>query len=382
MTEATSIGYLQYPPPAVFVTNVHPTEHVTLSSEPPNASLPFFFVPPYTVDESRAALQHASHDAGSGRIQIESSAVAQFQADTNATEQHDTTASPMDTVSEIPTNSQAGTEYPAHTAFSNGMGIGIRNLTMDGMETDETRPAEESQHSNPTDASSLNGMLHGLPRQTTNHGVHPEDGQFNPFVSSRDPSGWELPFLQGWMMGQSQAGLPSMLPHTGVSRDTIGQQISSSVMANTLSTSNADVAVPSSAMSGSINIPGSSVRSGLRSHFSHSRTPVSESGNLAASLNTPHDGSDIQTIMSRIQSELATSVAAAAATELPCTVKLRVWSHDIKNPCSPLNADRCRLIIPHAVLCRYLLKLHFSSAMQLKLYALYVLFHNRVCTLQ
>lgn len=361
MTEATSIGYLQYPPPAVFVTNVHPTEHV---SEPPYVSLPFFLVPSYTVDESRAELPHASHDVASGRMQIESSATVQFQADTNATEQYDTTVSPMDTVSEIPTNSQTGTEYPAHTTFSNGMGIGIRNLTMDGttdgMETDETRPVEGSQHVNPTDANSLNGMLHGVPRQTANRGVLSEFGQFHQYFSSREPSGWELPFLQGWLMGQSQVGAPSMLPHMGVSRDTQAQQISSSAMANNLSTSNVDVAMPPSAMSGSINIPGSSIRSGLQNHFSQSRTPVSESGNLAASITTPHDGSDIQTIMSRIQSEIATSVAAAAAAELPCTVKLRVWSHDIKNPSTPLNADRCRLTIPHAVLCRYLLKLCYS----------------------
>jgi activator-of-BECN1-regulated-autophagy protein 1 len=356
MTEATSIGYLQYPPPSFFVTNVQPAEHVTLSSESSNVSLPFFFVPSYTADESREELPDASHGVGSGRIQIESSAVVQFQTNTNTTEQYDTTVSPMDTVSEMPTNS------PAHTTFSNGMGVGIRNLTADGMETDETRPAEGSQHRNPTDASSLNVMLHGPSRQTANRGVHSEGGQFHQFVSSRDSSGWELPFLQGYLMGQSQVGIPSMHSHMGVTRDSLAQQISSSVASNsnTLSTSNVDVAVPSSAMSGSINMPGTFIRGpGFRSYISQPRTPVPESENLAASINTPHDGSDIQTIMNRIQSELATSVAAAAAAELPCTVKLRVWSHDIKNPCAPLNAERCRLTIPHAVLCSEM-GAHFS----------------------
>ncbi|KAL5061373.1 hypothetical protein RYX36_032977 [Vicia faba] len=118
MTEATSIGYLQYPPPAVLVTNFQPTEHVTLSSEPPNVSSTFFFVPSFTVgefvpsftvDESRDELQHASHDDGSSRMQVESPAVVQFQVDTNVTEQCDT-SSPMDTISEVPTNSQPGTE--------------------------------------------------------------------------------------------------------------------------------------------------------------------------------------------------------------------------------------------------------------------------------
>ncbi|TKY62290.1 Activating molecule in BECN1-regulated autophagy protein 1 [Spatholobus suberectus] len=361
MTEATSLGYLQYPPPAVFVTNIHPPEHISLSSELPYVSLPFFFMPSYTVDESRAELQHASHDVSSGSMQIESSAMVQLQADTSATEQYEATVSPMDTFPEMPTSSQTGTEYPAHTAFSNGMGIGLSNLTMDGMETDETRPAEGSQHENPSNTYSLNGVLHGLSRQTANRGVLSEFGQFHQFFpsSSRDPSGWELPFLQGWLMGQSQVGVPSMLPHMGASCDILAQQIGSSIMASNLSTSNVDAAMPSSAIPGSISMPGSSMRSGLRNHFSQSRVPVSESGNLATSINTSHDGSDIQTIVSRIQSELATSVAAAAAAELPCTVKLRVWSHDIKNPCAPLSADRCRLTIPHAVLCSEM-GAHFS----------------------
>lgn len=341
MTEATSLGYLKYPPPAVVVTNVHPTEHISL----PYVSLPFFIMPSFTVDESRGETLHASHDV-SVSMQIESSA----QVDTNATE-HDTTVSPMDTVSEMPSSSQTGTQHPAHATFSNGMGVGINNLTRDGMETDETKLAEGSQHGNSTNTYSLNGVLNGLSRQTANGGFFSEFGQLQQLFSSRDPSGWELPFLQGWLMGQSQAGVPPMLPHIGASRDILSQQIGSSVRASNFSSSNVDAVISSSAMPGSTSIPGSSMRSGLRHSFSQPHVPVSESGNLAASVNIPQDGSDIQAIMSRIQSELATSVAAAAA-ELPCTVKLRVWSHDIKNPCAPLNADKCRLTIPHAVLCR------------------------------
>ncbi|CAL0326846.1 unnamed protein product [Lupinus luteus] len=347
MTEATSIGYLQYPPPAVFVTNIHPREHSSLSSELPYVSLPFFIVPSYAVDESREP-QHASHDAaGSGSVQIESSDTLQFQVDTNTTEQYDTTVSPMDTVSEVPVSSQTGTEYPAHTTFSNGMRIGVNSPTMDGMEMDETGPAEGTQHGNSTNAYSLNGMLNGLSRQTANRDLPSEIGQLHQFYPSGDPSGWELPFLQGWLMGQSQVGVPSMLPHVDVNRDSLTQQVGSS-------NPNVDVAMPVS-----ISIPGSSLRLGLRNHYAQSRVPVSESGNLAASVNVPYDGSDIQTYISRIQSELATSVAAAAAAELPCTVKLRVWFHDIKNPCASLHADRCRLTIPHAVLCSEM-GAHFS----------------------
>lgn len=46
------------------------------------------------------------------------------------------------------------------------------------------------------------------------------------------------------------------------------------------------------------------------------------------------------------------ALAAAAAAELPCTVKLRVWPHDINKPTALLDPEKCRLTIPHAVLCR------------------------------
>jgi activator-of-BECN1-regulated-autophagy protein 1 len=46
------------------------------------------------------------------------------------------------------------------------------------------------------------------------------------------------------------------------------------------------------------------------------------------------------------------ALAAAAAAELPCTVKLRIWPHNINKPIALLDHEKCRLTIPHAVLCR------------------------------
>ncbi|XP_027363382.1 uncharacterized protein LOC113870964 isoform X2 [Abrus precatorius] len=333
MTEATSLGYLQYPPLSVFVTNVHRTKT-------------------YTVDESRVELQHASHDVGSANMQVESSTIAQFQADLNATEQYDTALS----FSEIPTSSETGAEYNAHTALPNQMRIGISNLTVGSMETSETEPTEGGQHENSANVYSLDGMLHGLSRHAANREDLSEICQFHQFFPSRDSSIWE-PFLQGWLMGQNHAGVPSIRPYIGGSQESFPKQIESSTSASYQSSSNAEVTLTSSDMPGNISITAASVRSGLRNHFSQSRLPVSDSGNLAASSNSPHDGSDRQAIISRIQSELATSVAAAAAAELPCTVKLKVWSHDLKNPCAPLS--RCRLTIPQVVLCSEM-GTHFS----------------------
>ncbi|XP_028778583.1 uncharacterized protein LOC114735091 isoform X1 [Neltuma alba] len=359
MTRATSPGYLQYPPPAVIVANIHFKEHIAFpSGELPYLSLPFFFLPSFNVDDSRMETHNASLVAGSENMQIESSASAQFQAVTNATEQYNNIVSPMDTVSEIPTSSQTGTECAVHSTFSNGMGTGISNLAVDGMETDETVPTEGSQHGNSTNVDSLSNVLHGLYRQTTNHEALNDLGQFHRFFPSRDPSGWELPFLQGWLMGQGQVGVPLVLPHLSGSRDSLAQ-MGSSPMASNLSPHDDEATTSSSAIPGSTSIPGAPGRSGWRSYFPQSQVPASVSGNMASSINIPHGGPDIQTIISRIQSELATSVAAAAAAELPCTVKLRVWSHDIKNPCAPLNGERCRLAIPHAVLCSEM-GAHFS----------------------
>lgn len=52
--------------------------------------------------------------------------------------------------------------------------------------------------------------------------------------------------------------------------------------------------------------------------------------------------------------EIPTHLLAVGAAELPCTVKLRIWQHNVKEPCAQLEQDKCRLTISHAVLCRYL----------------------------
>ncbi|XP_024533598.1 uncharacterized protein LOC9636947 [Selaginella moellendorffii] len=53
------------------------------------------------------------------------------------------------------------------------------------------------------------------------------------------------------------------------------------------------------------------------------------------------------------------AVTAATAAELPCTVKLKLWPHDIKQPSALLDPETCKLTIPHAVLCSEM-GTHFS----------------------
>ncbi|CDY15487.1 BnaA08g27710D [Brassica napus] len=170
---------------------------------------------------------------------------------------------------------------------------------VDAMDIDEAQPV---------------GGGNRIPRQVSSQSDLLEFGQFQQLFHSRDRVSWEVPFLQGWLMAQSQAGvLPTgssgtAPPHTGSSS------------ASHTSTASLEAAVAS------LEIPGGEA------------------------------GADAQPVVNRLPSELASSIAAA---ELPCTVKLRVWAHDIKDPCAILRSDKCRLTIHHAVLCSEM-GAHFS----------------------
>lgn len=169
--------------------------------------------------------------------------------------------------------------------------------------------------------------------------VEPED-RSNQLFPFSDPRYWELPFLQGWLIGQSHAGQRMRRPSDS------GAYENPSAFSET---ENAAVMVPSVVPS---RVGQSRVTSGSDSqhHSSHPRmVPVTGSSEGVSSNNT-----------TRIQTEIATSLTTIAAAELPCTVRLRVWTHELKDACSPLDDDRCRLIIPHAVLCRYGILLNLS----------------------
>ncbi|PQQ20011.1 uncharacterized protein Pyn_06945 [Prunus yedoensis var. nudiflora] len=344
MTLATSPGYLQYPSPAVFVANIHSSERLSLAAELPLLSLPFVFVPPF-VDDPRIEMQCENGPAGSNNMQV-TSASMQFQADANAAELDGSTASPMETFSSVRTASHSNAEENADNSHLNGTVSGVCDRTGDSMETDEMQGVGGSQRGSFTNLDSANDRV---PENISNHLDFEQPHSSFPY---RDPAFWELPFLQGWLTGQSQASFPSMLPLNRGGHDT------SSLMSH-LSARNVEAVAASLAMPGSTSLSGISGRSGLQHYYPHFRYSIPDSGDDAASLNTLHDGNDAQPIISRIQSEIATSLAAAAAAELPCTVKLSVWSHDIKTPCAPLNDERCRLTIPHAVLCSEM-GAHFS----------------------
>lgn len=366
MTRATSLGYLRYPP-TVLVANAASNGHANLTTEQPLMSFPFLFVPSFATDDSRIELQHANQHVGSSSLQVGSIPSLQFQMDANEARRYDHMVSPMETYPAIHTGSQGGMEDTAHNHFPgpSGTETGAYDPTVDAMETDEMQPVGRDQHGSSTNLDAVGGVP-GYPGHIPNHWDLAEYGQFHHFLPYRDPSGWELPFLKGWLMGQSQAGRTPMLPlnDDGGNREQSAQYVSSSILPSHMLAHN--VTLP-----GSISVSGISGRSGLRHHFSHPHLSGSESMEGGALVNAPHDRANSQPIISGIQSEITTSIgapnnqgdtrpisditaslAATTAAELPCTVKLRVWSHDVKNPCTPLSPERCCLTIPHAVLCR------------------------------
>ncbi|XP_076935238.1 uncharacterized protein LOC143601816 [Bidens hawaiensis] len=228
MEHATSLGYLHYPPPSVYMGNMHSIDRFTLAGELPLMPVPLF-CSPHPNPDSTLHLQIASRPVDPVNTQLESSDRLQVLA----------------IASELYEQMMASSMDPSG-----------------GGPTDETRQ-----------------------------------------VTFTDRVCLELPFMQRWLVGQSQAGTSS----------------------TTLSSESAEV-------------------------------PYGSNG--ASTSASQYDG-DSFPIMSRIQSQLSASLTATAAAELPCTVKLRIWPHDFKNPCASLKAESCRLIISHAVLCSEM-GAHFS----------------------
>ncbi|KAK3417131.1 hypothetical protein EUGRSUZ_H02881 [Eucalyptus grandis] len=171
--------------------------------------------------------------------------------------------------------------------------------------------------------------------------VQPEERSTYSFSFS-DPRFWELPSVYGWLVGQTQAA-----PQTAPSPRALE---TASALGEVASVS----PVRSEFMPGGMDQPRLGGRSGSGCRSSGSRMM------RTAGLNDhPHDENYPQSVVSKLRSELEASLAAAASTELPCTVKLRVWPYDMKDPCALFRSESCRLTIPHAVLCSEM-GAHFS----------------------
>lgn len=350
MTPATSLGYLHYPPPAVFFANVHASERPRLAAELPLMSL---FLSSYARDDSRMDLQHDDRLVGSSVVEMESASL-RFQARSSSVEQNDGMMFPMETSPSVPSTyhgaGDTGNSYFT-TEFQNLVG----DTVYDVMETTEQQPFDGNSKGVSTAQDPVMAANNEVPTASI------EPVQFSSLSSCRDPTCWEIPFLQGWLIGQSQAGMPTMLPLNGNTHENSSRYLGINSVTGTsdLSAHNAEALASLTSASGTsfYNLSGRSSASNRLSQLG--LLPMPDARDVTASRNNSHDGNDAQSIISRIQTELAASLATAAAAELPCTVKLRIWPHDVKNPCTLLHSERPRLTIPHAVLCSEM-GAHFS----------------------
>lgn len=160
MAAATSHGYLHYPPPAVYMGNMRRGDRLNLAAELPLMPLPLFPSPPMTITDSRQQLQN-------GGTSLEPSVQHVFRA--NATEQFEQLMP-----SSIP---MSNTHNTVNGSFAN------QNSASD------------------MDISSAEDV----------HGTRLNQLGQDPL---RDRIRWELPFMQGWLMGH-RAGTPSSLPLRG-----------------------------------------------------------------------------------------------------------------------------------------------------------------------
>lgn len=181
--------------------------------------------------------------------------------------------------------------------------------------------------------------------------------QMHQFLPFGDQPGWELPFFQGLMMGQTQAGLHPNLPVTE-SLPAIQPMPSDARISDLHQLQQNHAVSPARAALA----PGMATTRLYRSTGHHPiQAQVSSQGGTRFGLRNGTESGQAIFDTPEVAATQATFAVTAALTaaELPCTVKLRVWPYDVKNPCALLDSKRCRLTIPHAVLCSEM-GAHFS----------------------
>ncbi|KAJ9154077.1 hypothetical protein P3X46_027453 [Hevea brasiliensis] len=306
MTLATSPGYLRYPPPTVYLADAHSDGRLGLVDELPLMSLPFLIQPSFSRDVGRIPLQQNDGDVGSSRVQQRLDPFTSVRLLTYSTPsgQYELLLSPIEPNSSSPVPEETRTD-----SLMGDIDNEAPQFAMDIVETAEVQTVERN----------------------------------NSTLPFGDRLYWEVPFLHGWLVGQSQTARHTMGSLSGLAHENLR------AFGGTENHASSPV-IPIS-----IGQSRGSERSGL--HYRSSRSQTSATGSGVGSMGRSEN--DALPVASRIHSEFATSLAAAAAEELPCTVKLRIWPYDVKDPFAPLDAKRCRLTIPHAVLCSEM-GAHFS----------------------
>ncbi|EMS59094.1 Activating molecule in BECN1-regulated autophagy protein 1 [Triticum urartu] len=293
LTHATSTGYSNYPS-ALFFANINSRGYPHLES---NMSSPCLIWPAFLRDDGSLYIPRNDLASGSTNVQQSSSSLAQNVLSSDAeNQQSDQSVTPMDVCPGEPSAS-SDVQMPSTS----------NSLPLPAI----ARPSGSAVDRMPVNSFTTSGLDVQMFLRNSEGGNHHHD----LFSDSRS---WELPFLHGWLMAQSQTGASSSIP-----------------------------------------IPAGSTRGSNRHYASRPHALASVPGVGNSLLGPQIDEAEARAASLGVGSELATSLFSAGAAELPCTVKLRVWRHDIKNPCVALETKACCLTISHAVLCSEM-GAHFS----------------------
>ncbi|XP_015689378.1 uncharacterized protein LOC102705977 [Oryza brachyantha] len=335
LTLATSSGYSNYPS-AVFFANINSRN---CPHHEANSSSPCVLWPAYLRDDGTLRLVRNDLVTSSTNAHQRSSSLAQNLLVSDVeNQQPDQLVTPMDVCP-----GESSTSYGiVGTASASGLS-GVE------MQIDRGQPSSRlqgssstSNHENSTarDDVQMPSLSSSMPIPATSQPSGHDGRRGRPMNSSSgldvhmflrnseggnhhhdlfsDSRSWELPFLQGWFMGQNHTGASPSIPiDIGSSR-------------------------------------------GSNQHHASRRHVVGSLRGVGSSLLGPQiDEAEVHAVSLGVGSELTTSLLAAGAAELPCTVKLRIWRHDINDPCVTLEPEACRLTISHAVLCSEM-GAHFS----------------------
>ncbi|KAF6155022.1 hypothetical protein GIB67_035769 [Kingdonia uniflora] len=306
MAIATSAGYPLYPPPAVFFANVHSGVQSNLETNVSPVPAPFLFWPSLARDKGRTS--NRSHP-----VQDDTT----YNSTANETENAVSESTIDSTIDMETTEEQPITSPILDTSYgpNNTPPVNLQSGRVGRTPPRHSRPGVEVTPSIYLSNLSRSTGLQMLLRSG-------DYGQLHQFFPFGDPMFWELPFLQGWLMGQSQAGLNPMLSLNDALHEsssgfrTLG---SDNILASDMGARNVDVSVASSLMATCVSQSRLPARSGIRHHSSRSRSIApAVSGDGGGFISIGQEENDSQ-LNGRIESDIATSLAAAATAELPCT---------------------------------------------------------------
>uniref|UniRef100_A0ACD5X9E7 Uncharacterized protein n=1 Tax=Avena sativa TaxID=4498 RepID=A0ACD5X9E7_AVESA len=261
-----------------------------------NMSSPCLIWPAFLRDDGSLYIPRNDLGSGSTNVQQSSSSVAQNLLPPDAeNQQSDQSVTPMDVC-------------PGEPSVSNDVQLPSTSNSVPFPAI--ARPSGSAVHRMPVNSFTTSGLDVQMFLRNSEGGHH-----HDLFGDSRS---WELPFLHGWLMAQSHTGASSSIP-----------------------------------------ISTGGTRGSNRQYASRPHALTSVPGVGSPQLGPQIDEAEAHAASLGVGSELTTSLFSAGAAELPCTVKLRVWRHDIKNPSVALDSKACCLTISHAVLCSEM-GAHFS----------------------